>query len=342
MTTLLDSSVGIKKETTFGTAVTVDRFPEFVSESLDWKNSYRQSEGKRAGSRMARAKGRVLDQIDAGGQLRLEAVTKGLGLFLNAALGTSTVNETADTGVFLQVHTPSTVGKVESFTLQKGIVPVGGAAVQPYTFLGAMCEQMELDFSGGILAVSLDWIAREVVTTEAYASPSYATGSEPFAFVHGEIYAGATVTKPTATTLASTADTPVATIKGGKLTVKNNLDGDGYNLGGAGRRTRASERGVLDVSGSLDVELADTKFRKALLDQEDMSLLLTFEHPSAIGANSHPTLQVYIPLVRFNDGLPMDNNTKPVNTTMNFVVLDSLAASTEPIYICYQSSDTAL
>lgn len=342
MTTVLDSSIGIKKETTFGTAVTVDRFPEFVSESLDWKNSYVQSEGKRVGSRAARAKGRVLDRVDAGGQLRLEAATKGLGVFIAAALGANTVTETTDTGVFLQVHTPSTVGKVDSYTIQKGLVPVGGGAVQPYTFLGSMCEQLELDFSGGILALALDWIAREVVTSEAYASPSYATGVEPFAFVHGEIYAGATVTKPTGTTLATTADTPVATIKGGKITVKNNLDGDGFNLGGAGRRVRASERGVLDAAGSLDVELTDTKFRKALLDQEDMSLLLTFEHPSTIGASSHPTLQVYIPLVRFNDGLPMDNNTKPVVTTMNFVALDSLAASTEPIYICYQSTDTAL
>lgn len=342
MSNVLDASIGIKEESTFGTAVTVDRFPEFVSESLQFKNTYAQSEGRRVGSRMARAAGRVLDKVDAGGSITLEAVTKGLGLWLDAAFGSATVNDTADTGAYLQVHTLASTGPSKSFTIQKGLPPVGGGSVQAYTFPGSMCEQLQIDFSSAIVKVIVDFISREVITSEAYAAPSYVVGAEPLTFVGGEIYIGATVTKPTATTPATTTGDPVAFIKGGSVTIKNNLDGEGYNLGGAGKRTRKSERGMADVAGSLEVELDGTTMRDALLNQTPLSLMLNFTHPSTIGASSNPMLQVYIPTIEFNDSLPQDNGGKPISTTMNFVALDSLAAATSPIYVCYLSTDTAV
>ncbi len=342
MTNILDASIGIKEESVFGTAVTVDRFPEFISESMQFKNTYAQSEGKRVGARMKRASGRVLEKVDAGGQIALEAVTQGLGVWLEAALGTKTVIETPDTGVYLQVHTPADTGPAKSYTIQKGLPPVGGGAVQAYTFPGSVCEQLEIDFSSPIVKLALEWISREVVTGEAYASPSYVVGAEPLTFVGGEIYIGATVTKPTDTTLATTADDPVAFIKGGKVTLKNNLDGQGFNLGGAGKRTRTSERGMIDASGSLDIELQGTTMRDALLNQTRLSLLLNFEHPTTIGTSSKPTLQVYIPAIAFNDSLPQDGNGAPIVTSMNFEALNLLTASTSPVYVCYQSTDTAV
>jgi len=342
MSNVLDASIGIKEETTFGTAVAVDRFPEFVSETMQFKNTYAQAEGRRAGSRMRRTAGRVLEKVDAGGSITLEAVTKGLGLWLDAALGSASSTVTADAGAYLQVHTPAATGPSKSFTIQKGLPPVGGGAVHAYTFPGSMCEQLQIDFSGPIVKIILDWISREVVTSEAYASPSYVVGAEPLTFVGGEIYIGATVTKPTATTPATTAGEAVAFVKSGSVTIKNNLDGDGYNLGGAGKRTRKSERGMADVSGSLDIELQGTTMRDALLNQTALSLLLNFTHPSTIGTSSNPMLQVYIPTIMFNDSLPQDNGGKPIVTSMNFEALDSLVAATSPIYISYLSTDTAV
>lgn len=343
MSNVLDSSIGIKVESVFGTAVTVDRFPEFISESLDFKNKYAQSEGRRAGSRMGRAAGRVLERVDAGGQLVIEATTKGLGVFLDAVLGSApTPTVTADAGVYLQVHTPTSTGPAKSFTLQKGLPPVGGGSVQAYTYPGSVCEQLEIDFSGPIVKLAMDWISREVLTSEAYASPSFVVGAEPLTFVGGEVYIGATVTKPTSTTPAVTADSPVAFIKGGKVVLKNNLDGEGFNLGGAGKRTRTSEIGMADVTGSLDVELQGTTMRDALMNQTGLALLLNFEHSSTIGVSSHPLLQVYVPYIVFNDSLPTENGGKPIVTTMNFEAKDSLVASQATVYVCYQSTDTAL
>ncbi len=60
MTTQADCSIGFKKETTFGTVATPDRFLEFTSESLDFDRTYYQSPAMRPGSRLARSKGRAL------------------------------------------------------------------------------------------------------------------------------------------------------------------------------------------------------------------------------------------------------------------------------------------
>lgn len=343
MANVLDASIGIKKETTFGTAVTVDRFPEFIGESLGYQDSYVQSAGRRVGSRMGRSAGRVLAKKAAGGSVQLEAVTKGLGLWLNAALGgTPTVTETADTGVYQQVHTPSTSGPKESYTLQKGVVPVGGGSVQAYTFPGSVCESLELDFTSDILKITTEWMSREVITSEAYAAPSYVVGAEPLAFIHGEIVIGGTFTKPTTTALASSSASAAVDIKGGTISIKNNLDGDGYNMGGAGKRRRTSENGELTVTGNLQVELTDTTLRNALLNQTRMALLLTFTHPTTIGASSHPVLQVAIPVIVFNSDIPQDNQGKPIVTSMAFEAKDGLASGTAPIYFVYVSTDSAI
>ena len=64
MTTQLDCSIGIKKETTYGTAVVVDQFLEFTSESFDRKATFVQGEGLRVGARVARSGRRSLGRED--------------------------------------------------------------------------------------------------------------------------------------------------------------------------------------------------------------------------------------------------------------------------------------
>lgn len=343
MATVLDSSIGLKAESTYGTGVTVDQFIEFVSESLNWRNEYVQSAGQRVGARVDRSAGRVLSKVSAGGTIVTEAWTKGLGRIIAAALGASTSTETADTGVYLQVHTPLKNAPHPSYTIQKGIAPTGGGSVQPYTFHGAQCEQLEIDFSNSeIVKLSTEWNAVEVDTGTAYASPSYPASNDLLGFVHGGIYLGQTITKATTTTPATTAGSQAANVVGGKITVKNNLDTDGYNLGGAGKRTRRQEVGKLEISGTLEIELTDAVLRDALLNQTRLSLLLEFVHPSQIGASSHPMLQVHIPAIVLEGSLPEASQAGPKRVSMSFKGLDLLTAGTEPIYINYLTTDTAI
>ena len=54
MTTMQDCSIGLAKETTYGTGVTPTKFPEFLDESLAWNPTFVQGAGMRVGSRVAR------------------------------------------------------------------------------------------------------------------------------------------------------------------------------------------------------------------------------------------------------------------------------------------------
>ena len=89
MTIQADCSIGFKKETPFGTGVTVDRFLEFTSESLDRDATYSQGQGLRPGSRLARSGRRALTRDGAKGDIELEVPSRGLGTFLELLLGTA-------------------------------------------------------------------------------------------------------------------------------------------------------------------------------------------------------------------------------------------------------------
>lgn len=343
MTTQLDASIGIKKESTYGTAVTVDRFLEFTEESLESSNEYGQGEGQRPGRRIARLDRRVLNKINAGGSITDEAKTKGLGLLLEAALGgTPTVTETSvASGVFQQVHT-LTQGAQPSYTLQKGIPKLDGSGVETYTYPGSQAQSIEFDFSNSdILKVAIEWMCREIVRDVAYATPSYPADAGLFHFVGGEVtISDGVLTVPTTTALALITGAATGVVRGGSVSVEQSLDGEGWNLGGAGKRTRANVVGLGTVSGSLEVEFADEVMADHYLDQDTLSLVLTFTHDSVIGVSLAPVLQIVIPAMRLEGAVPTAGGGDPITLSVDFTGLDD--GENEPIYVVYRTTDTAV
>jgi|GEM_PF-930023 len=339
MTTQLDCSIGLKRETTYGTPVVVDQFVEFMSESLDHKPEFLQGEGLRVGARVPRAGRRSVGKVDAGGNVVLEAPIKGLGLFLQAALGT--VTNTAvpgQAGVFQQVHTPVGSDWLGSYTIQKGIPPLGGGATHPITFPGAVCSTLELSAkAGGSLEVTTEWTAREVVTSQAYAPPAYPAALDIFTFVQGEIVLGGSVTAPTATALGA-GGTKLASVREFSAKWDNGLDGNGWNLGGAGKRTRRPAVGKASITGQLTAEYDSADLRDAHLSQATLALLLTFTHPSTIGTSAHPTLQLYVPGVKLEGGIPTSNGGDVIAPGISWTGLD-LANGSAPVSIVYVSTD---
>jgi hypothetical protein len=343
MTTQQDCSIGLKKETTYGTYATPDLFLEHTSETLQSNLTRVQGKGMRPGSRAPRAARRVTTKIDAGGTVELEVPSTGFGTILEALLGTVTNTEVpTDTDVWQQVHTPKTSDYLESYTIQKGIPPLGGGTTHAFTFLGAQCASLELKASAGeILVATSEWIAREMVRTESYAAPSYPTVLDLFAFNHGGIYVGNTVTKATTTALASATGNALANIRDFSLKISNGLDANGFNLGGGGKRTRKAATGMLDITGTLTAEYDSTDLLDAYLDDEDLTFLLEFELPRELDTGIYATLQVHIPLIRLDGEIPKSNGGDVITQSIPFVGLDSLAASTAHIYAVYRSTDTA-
>jgi hypothetical protein len=345
VTTQLDASIGIKVETTYGTPVTVDQFLEFTDEGFDRKAEFVQGEGLRVGSRVDRAARRSLGAEGAEGSLTIEAPIKGLGILLKAALGavTNTAVPSA-TGAYQQVHTPATTDPVDSYTIQKGIPPIGGGTTTAITFPGCVCSSIEFSAKAGeIVEVATDWIGREVKTDVAYATPSYPSypaGVDPlFTFVHGAIVLGGTVTAPTNTALA-TGGTTAANITEFSLKFEQGLDDGARGLGGAGKITRKPVLGKAKITGSLEAEYDSTTLRDAYLAQTRLALVLTFTHDSQIGTGTpvNPVLQIVVPVIVLEGEIPKAGKGDPMVLSLDFTGLDGLSGS--PIYVVYRTTDT--
>ncbi|ALV45830.1 hypothetical protein MB46_10395 [Arthrobacter alpinus] len=342
MTTQLDCSIGLAKETVYGTGVAVAKFPEFLDESLAWNPTFVQGAGMRTGKRLARAARRSIAKEQSGGDINLEMCTKGLGVFLEALFGTGTSTAVpAQTGAYQQVFTPTTTDPVPSYTIQKGIPTVGGGAVTAMTFNGAVCASGEFSASAGeIVKLKTTWDAREVLTSVAYAPPSYAASPELFTFVHGSICIGGTVTPPTATALA-TGGTIAANITEFSFSWDNKIDDGGFTFGSKGKRGRKPVVGLAEGKGKVTAEYTNTILRDAYLAQQQLALLLTFETATVIGATARPSLQIYLPVIMLEGELPKSNGGAVITQSIDFTVLDG-EVTASPVYVAMVTTDTAI
>ncbi len=342
MTTQADCSIGLKLETTYGTAAVPDQFPEFLTESLDSKPTFVQGKGLRVASRVDRAARRSVGEVLGEGSITIEAPTKGLGIFLNAGMGTvtSTVVPGQTPAVYQQVHTPTKTDPINTYTIQKGIPPLGGGPTDPVTFLGAACKTLEIAAKqGAIVEVTTDWTAREVQTAIAYTPPVYPTPQDVFTFAHGVICVGGTIVPPTATALA-TGGTALADITDFDIKWDQGLDAKGWNLGGAGKRTRKPAVGPAKLTGKMTAEYDTSDLRDAFLAQTDLAVLLTLTHTDPIGTSAHPVLQVWVPLIRLNGNIPASNAGQVITQAIDFDGLDNLADA--PWTVVYVTTDAAV
>lgn len=327
MTTPQDCSVGLGVESVYGTGVTPTRWFEFLDESFNYAKNVKQGQGFRVGSRVARSGRRVVASAEGSGDLTVEAVTKGLGLLWQLAVGSGT-STLVSAGLYQQVFTLADVPS--SATIQKGI-PRADGTVDAYTFTGCMVESLTIDCpNADNVKVKTSWNAKDMTTATAYTAPSYATSPALFTFAHGAIYSG-TLTAPTATALGS-AVTAVAGIRSGSITLKHNLKTDRLNCGGAGRKDKPIP-GNREISGSLVAEYVDASFRDAIVNDTSLTIVKTFTSGTDV-------LQVIVPDVRIEGDIVKASNDLALQD-IKWVGLDGLSAA-QPIWIVCRTADTAL
>lgn len=333
MTTFQDCSVGVAKESTYGTAVTVARFVEFTEETFDYSKNVVQGAGLRVGSRVARSGRRVVTTSEAGGDLTFECLSKGQGLLWEAMMGAGT-STLVSGATYQQVFTLADVPP--SLTIQKGIPRVDGT-VDPYTFTGSQCDSFEFSFGNAEIAtVTSTWNCKDVTTATAYAAPSYASSANLYHFANGSITTG-TVTAPTATALASSV-TSVANVRSGTISVNHNPANDRYNFGASGKKAKPTV-GLREITGTLEVEYDSATFRDAVLNETPMSLVVTFTAGS-LGVGLE-TLQIAVPELKLDGKLPTSNGGELITVGLEFTVLDNLTAA-QPLWIVTRTADTAL
>lgn len=334
MASTQDASVGIGLESTFKTGVAPTRWYEYVDESLDWNKNIKQGQGLRVGGRVARSARRVVPSADGGGDVTIEATSKGMGLLWQALLGTGVA--TLVSGTTYQHN--FTIGDApSSLTIQKGLVEAGGT-VDAYSFLGCTCASWELDFpNADIVSLKSTWDAADITTAQAYTAPSYAAAPvNLFHFANGSIATG-TLTAPTTTALASGSGT-IADVRGGSVSFNTNLRNDRFNVGGAGRKSKQLP-GLRQISGKLDVEYDNTTFRDAVINDTPMNIILNWTGGAL--STGVEQLQVVLPEVKFDSEIAKTNGADLIVQSMSFQVLDNLTAA-QPIWVIMRTADAAL
>ncbi len=160
------AKLGTKKETTYGTAVTVDQGFVFVSESIAKRGVIIERVGLR-GSRSHQADDTRVGPYTVGGQLVLEPTPEDLAIWLPRILGADPSGTTYNLAEILPSFTLSVDRVAKVFTY-------AGCKVNRAVFQGAQ---------GGLLRLTLDIVAQSESVAVAGTFPSLTLGvTQPYIF----------------------------------------------------------------------------------------------------------------------------------------------------------------
>jgi len=188
----LDHQFGFKKETTFNTAVVVDRFAEYEGDGVPVRGIAARTESNplRAGSRFRR-QSRAVPHFEHGeGTVPMVVMTKGFGFWLEHMLGNvATTGAGPFTHTGTEGGTSSLVGKSITGQFNAPFHPAG--TNQAITFSGGKIPKWKLGNSvDEHLMVELDLWAASMTTATALAAASYPTAMEPLSWVGGVVQVG--------------------------------------------------------------------------------------------------------------------------------------------------------
>lgn len=160
------AKLGTKKETTYGTPLTVDQGFVFVSESMTKRGTIVERNGLR-GTRSHQADDTRVGTYRVGGQIVLEPTPEDLAVWLPRILGADPSGTTYNLAESLPSFTLTIDRVAKVFTY-------AGCKVNRATFHGAQ---------GGLLRLSLDLLAQSETVAAAGSFPALSIGStQPYIF----------------------------------------------------------------------------------------------------------------------------------------------------------------
>ena len=329
-------SIGFKKESTYGTGVTVDRWLEFLpNPSLNYTYNTINSKGLRVGSNgVTTLSKRVRTTSQGAGDIEFELVSKGMGTLFEALLGSGTSTLVSGT-TYQQLFTLSTL---PSLTIQQGLV-LGNAAGDrdSQTWTGCVSSGFEIAVPNGDYAtVKTSWDIRNVDTATPYAAPSYA--ASPYGFHWGIAAAtlGGSPTAPTTTALAS-GGTQVSNVKSVSIKVDHALSGDRYAMGSPLKKQPTA--GIRTITGSIEVEHDSSTMRAAYLADTTLPLVLTMTTTESL-STGFSTFQVYVPGVKLVGTMPTSAGGQVPTVTYNFEA--GYDGTNAAVAVALRTADTAL
>jgi hypothetical protein len=177
----IDAQLGYKEESTFGTYIAVDRFSEFLSESLKFEQERIESKGIRAGRVMQSRWKSSIQRVT--GSLELELTPGGSGRLLEACMGTVT---TAGAGPYTHTYDGGVLDG-QSLSVQIGRPDIGGT-VRAFSYTGMKVADWEIACSvGEIPTITMNMYGSGESTSESLETASYPSNDDPFVFTEASL-----------------------------------------------------------------------------------------------------------------------------------------------------------
>lgn len=261
---------GYKKETTFGTAATVDKFipVKSIEATQDPQNYYPEE------IRGQRGQGKGIPMgLQNEASVEMDAEPQSLGDILLSALGAVTTTQpnaaTAPT-VYSHKFTPANV--LPSYTWEKN------DTVQTQQLVGSKTNTLTLSVEAGgdgVLTAELGLVVKSIVDKASPGTPVY-TDKDPFAFHKVTVMKGGAAND---------------NLKSLEIEISNNLKDDQFYLSKS-REVGGIEEGMREVSFSGEMKFKTKADYLAFTNGTKEALTITFEGYTVLASTYYDKLEI--------------------------------------------------
>ena len=306
----LSSQLGYVAETTYGTAVTVTKFPRHNSAAFTRTASRVQGMGIQSGV-FGPVAAHYIEATAAGeGTIELDVQDKGLLPLLKVLMGSGATGAPSGSAYTHTFTLADPVGL--SLTCQVGR-PTRGGTVVPQTAAG--CKVTSAEFScqtGELLTGSFSIDAQKVENTTALATASYLTGSTTF---HGGLMALKMGTY--------SSESAVSGVRGVSISINRPMDTEDYttvnNTAGVGYKAEPVINDFAEITGTVTADwLAKATFEDLANANTGTSLVWEFVGTTAISGSDYPTFRITLPSVYFDSGSQSVDGVNELTNDWNF------------------------
>lgn len=326
----IGSQFGAKKETTWGTAVTVDKFFEFESESLALERNYYDGLGLRANRTFAPSNRTKATTRMAGGDLQVVFPQKLGGFFLDLMVAPTITPVVATGTAFNSTFLIGASVPTKSATLQVN-KPQTGATDKAFTYPGSMLVGATFSMeTGGVLTSTFTWACKDETTPETtpagavLATATYVAGND--IWPHQEM----------AVTYAAGA-VPVTAVT---WTWTQPFAAERFFLDGSATRAKPIPNGLATVTGTMTSEYFDNTFYGAFRSGAFASLVCTATGTTAITGAEFPTFTNTFSAIQIRGSSPQVGGPDLLSLSVPFVAKDD-GVATAPWVSVYKSTDSA-
>lgn len=324
MTTML-ASLGVKKESTYGTPVTVDRFFEFNKESIRSQNGRVESRGIRSGTRTLRSDRFEPVRLGAAGSWEFDVPTKGFAFWLEHMLGTVATGSVTDSNYTHTGTEGSLLGDFFTLQLNRPFHPSGTA--QAFTYHGGKVLSWQLGCDlDGVLVCTLDCDFEDEDTSTGLASVSYPSDFRVFTWAGGAVTVGGMSKEITKFTVGG----------------NNMLNTDRRFQRASSLKKEPTEDGDRAYTWSFSMDFVDLaeydRFRASARASTLAAIVGTWDGPIAHGGTTLPRVTATVPAARFDAAFP--NIEGKGGITLDVAGIATSDGTNSPVSIAYRSTDS--